>query len=351
VSEPRIAEEPPSPETDAREGDTGPQAEPTKPRRSTRRLLLRGAGLLGAAAALGAGGYVLYDWRQRFGREAVRAVRDHRVARPAGAPRMVIARGGTPAANARAALARLGGMGQFVVPGDVVLVKPNMGWNSSPAQGANTHPDVVAEVVRACRDARASRVIVTDCPTSEARGAFERSGILRAAGEAGAEVVLPEQSRYRTVRISERLGVWNVLEPFVEATKIINVPIGKHHSLTGVTGAMKNWLGVTTERRVTFHADLDKSIAELAALMLPTLTVMDASRVLMRNGPRGGNLADVKAFGALAASVDQVPLDAWAWQLLELTDAERPGYLDLGEQLGLGPVDYRTLSPIEVAAG
>jgi hypothetical protein len=151
---------------------------PEKPRKSTRRMLLKGA--LGAGA-LGGAGYLLYDQWQRFGRAADRAIRDHRVDPPATAPRMVIARGGTPGDNARAAIDRLGGMEQFVTPEDVVLIKPNMGWDSIPAQGANTHPDVVAEVIRAVRNAKAKRVIVTDCPTAEARRAFERSGILRAA--------------------------------------------------------------------------------------------------------------------------------------------------------------------------
>ena len=324
---------------------------PAKPKRSTRRLVLKGAGALLATGALGAAGYLLWDRHQRFGRDAVRTIRDHRVTPLPTSPRMVIVRGGTPAENARAAIERLGGIEQFVTPDDVVVIKPNMGFNSTPAQAANTHPDVVTEVIKACRNARAKRVIVTDCPLSEARRAFEMSGILRAASEAGAEVVLPEESHYTTVKISERLGVWNVLDPFVEATKIINVPVGKHHSMTGVTGGMKNWLGITTERRVMFHSDIKRAIAELAALMLPTLTIMDASRVLMRNGPRGGNLADVKAFGALAAGVDPVALDAWACGLLDTPEAKLPGYLALGEQLGLGQVDYRALSPIEITAG
>ena len=335
----------------ARADGQQPSPQPARRKGRTRRIVLKAAGALLATGAVGAGGYLIYDRRQRFGRDASQAIRDHRVELPKTAPRMVIARGGTPARNARAAIERLGGMKQFVTADDVVVVKPNMGWDSSPAQGANTHPGVVGEVVRLCRDAGAKRVIVTDCPVSEARRAFERSGILRAAHEAGAEVVLPEESTYHPVRISERLGVWDVLEPFMKATKLINVPIGKHHSFTGVTGGMKNWIGITTKRRVMFHADIDRSIAELSALMLPTLTVMDASRVLMRNGPRGGNIADVKAFGALAAGVDPVALDAWACSLLETPDEELPGYLHLGEQMGLGRVDHRALGPVEVAAG
>jgi uncharacterized protein (DUF362 family) len=329
----------------------GAGGSPNQPKRRTRRIVLKAAGGLLAAGAVGAVGYGAYDYRQRFGRDAVRTIKDHRVELPSGTPAMVIARGGTPAVNARAAIERLGGMKLFVTPGDVVVVKPNIGWDSTPAQGANTHPDVVVEVVKACLDARAKRVIVTDCPVRKARAAFRKSGILRAAQAVGAEVVLPEESRYHTVMLSERLGSWAVLEPFVEATKIINVPIGKHHDFTGVTGGMKNWIGITTERRVSFHGDIDRSIAELAALMLPTLTVIDASRVLMRNGPRGGNLADVKEFGALAAGIDPVALDAWACGLLDKTDQQLPGYLRLGEKAGLGRVDYRSLLPIELAVG
>lgn len=339
-----------TPEAASVAGDRNAPQSP-RPRRRTRRIVLKAVGGLVAAGAVGAVGYGVYDHRQRFGRNAVRTMPDHRVPLPPGTPAMVIARGGTPANNARAALERLGGMARFVTPDDVVVVKPNIGWDSTPAQGANTHPDVVVAVVEACLAARAKRVIVTDCPVREARPAFEKSGILHAAHDAGAEVVLPEDSRYHTVEISPRLGTWAVLEPFLEATKIINVPIGKHHDFTGVTGGMKNWIGITTERRISFHGDIDRSIAELATLMRPTLTVIDASRVLMRNGPRGGNLADVKELGALAAGTDPVALDAWACRLLRDDDEDLPGYLRLGEEAGLGRVDYRSLDPVELTVG
>ncbi len=332
-------------------GDVAERGRDKKPKGRSRRIVLKAAGGLLAAGALGAAGYAIHDYRQRFGRDALRTIGDHRIQLPPGTPPMVVVRGGTPARNARAAIARLGGMAPFVTPDDVVVVKPNIGWDSVPAQGANTHPDVVVEVVKACLDARAKRVIVTDCPVSEARKAFEKSGILRAASDAGAEVVLPEHSRYHTVRLSERLGSWSVLEPFVEATKIINVPIGKHHDFTGVTGGMKNWIGITTERRMSFHSDINRAIAELAALMRPTLTIIDASRVLMRNGPKGGNLADVKVFGALAAGVDPIALDAWACRLMDTPDEKLPDYLRFGEEMGLGKVDYRALQPVEIAAG
>jgi uncharacterized protein (DUF362 family) len=315
----------------------------------TRRRVLVGLGSAVGAGALGVGGIVAYDRHRRFGRPSDASVGDHRVVLPGDAARMVIARGLDPARSVRAAVERLGGMSSFVGPADTVVVKPNIGWDRSAAQGANTHPEVVAEVVRLCREARARRVIVCDCPVRNARSAFERSGILAAAHGAGAEVILPEDSRYRTVHVSQRLGNWDVLDPFVFADKIINVPVAKHHPVSGVSCGLKNWFGVTAIGRPLLHQNLQRAIAELAALMRPTLTIVDASRVLMENGPAGGNLADVKPTRTIAAGTDPVALDAWATQLFP---GQAPAAsLAFAAEMGLGRVDYQALSPTEIVAG
>ncbi len=336
------------------QGDAADKDKPSEqPRRRliTRRRALIAGGSLVASGALAAGGYWAYGWQRRFGREADITIPDHRVALSSSAPRMVIARGADPALNVRSALKRIGGMGQFLSPGDVVVIKPNIGWDRTPAHAANTHPEVVAEVVRACREAKPRRVIVCDCPVSESRRSFELSGILKAATAAGAEVIAPEESTYRTVEISPRLGAWDVLDPFVSATKIINVPVAKHHTLTGVVAGMKNWIGITMKMRMMFHNDIQRSIAELAALMRPTLTVLDATRVLMARGPSGGNLEDVKALNTVAVGIDPVALDAWAFELFDTKPEELPEYLGLAEGMGLGKVDFRTLGPVEIKTG
>jgi uncharacterized protein (DUF362 family) len=324
---------------------------PERRRLITRRRVLIGVGSTLGACVLGAGGYVGYGLGRRFLRDATSEIPDHRVSLPATFPRMVIARGPQPAVNVRAAVERLGGMRQFITSDDVVLVKPNIGWARTPEQAANTHPEVVAEVVRLCAEAGPGRLMVSDCPVSKARRSFEVSGILHAASEAGAEVILPEESGYRQVEISPRLGTWDVLEPFVIATKIINVPVGKHHSLSGVTAGMKNWIGITTKMRVQFHGDINRSIAELAALMRPTLTVLDATRVLMAGGPQGGSLNHVKPMNTVVAGVDPVALDSWAFRLIGDDPQTYSGSLTLAEEMGLGTADFQALSPVEIVTG
>ncbi len=338
---------------DDKSDNPGPGKKPASPRNRliTRRRALIAGGTVVGAGALAVGGFLIHDQWQRFGRDALRTIPDHRIVLPATVPRMVIAHGPDPALNVRAAIARMGGMKRFIDANDVVVVKPNIGWERLPAQAANTHPDVVAEVVRECLEVKPRRVIVTDCPVAEARRAFERSGIMKAALEAGAEVILPEESVYHTVQISKRLGTWDVLEPFILATKIINVPVAKHHDLTGVTAGLKNWIGITGKLRMMFHGDIQRSIAELAALMRPTLTVVDASRVLMEAGPMGGSLDSVKQVGAIAAGVDPVAMDAWAFSLFGLGTDHTPKGLALAEEMGLGRSDFRSLAPIEIVPG
>jgi uncharacterized protein (DUF362 family) len=111
------------------------------------------------------------------------------------------------------------------------------------------------------------------------------SGLREAAERAGARVLLPSEAGTQSVRVSASLGNWPVFKPLVEADKILNVPVAKHHGSSRVTAGMKNWFGITLHERARFHVALDQTIAELAALVRPSLTIVDATRVLMRNGP------------------------------------------------------------------
>lgn len=306
----------------------------------------------GGVAGLAAIGAVYEGYRMRLGQMLTAAgtpMPDHRVKLPTTSPRLVVARGKDPVRNVRAALERMGGLKQFVTHDDIVLIKPNAAWERVPFQGATTTPEVIAEIVRASRDAGAREVIVAECSVDNPERCIERSGILKAARDAGAKVILPSDSSYVDVKIPGKLGSWPILQPFATATKIINVPIAKHHGSARVTAGMKNWIGITDQRRKLFHANLDDSIASLAALMRPTLTLVDATRILMRNGPRGGNLDDVRNTNALALSTDPVAVDCWAAELLEarIDDVK---YLKLAAARKLGQIDYRSML-VEVTTG
>ncbi|MDP2998096.1 MAG: DUF362 domain-containing protein [Bryobacterales bacterium] len=304
--------------------------------------LLRAGGLGAGAVGLGVG----LRGRSRRPEEAAAVAVRPRAAVPVDPvlPQMAIAQGDDPRLLVRRAVGELGGMRRFVSAGEVVVVKPNIGWDRTPAQAANTNPDVVGEVVRLCLEAGAGKVIVTDVPVNEPRRAFLRSGIAEAARREGAEIVLPEERGFKDADLGgEVLGVWSVLEPFLEADKIINLPIAKHHSLTGATLGMKNWYGVLGGERQRLHQRIHESLADLAAFLRPALTILDAYRVLVRNGPAGGSPEDVETKKTLIAGTDPVALDAYVAKAYWDLDAERLPYLEFASRRGLGTVKFETL--------
>jgi uncharacterized protein (DUF362 family) len=313
-----------------------------------RRAVLRVG--IAAAIALGAVGLGLgLRGRDAHGKDkTLPKLKDHRVGKVAGAVEMAIARGADAAANVRRAVAAVGGMERFVKRGDRVVIKPNIGWNRLPEQAANSNPDVVAEVVKLVAAAGAAKIWVTDVSVNTAEQCFARSGIEKAARAAGATVVHPDTTAFREVDVSGKLlHTADVLFPFVEADKVINVPVVKQHGLSGATMAMKNWYGVLGGQRVKLHQNIHLSIVDLAAMVKPTLTIMDATRILLANGPTGGSLADVKQMDTIAVSTDEVALDAFGAGLLGLSPAD-VGFIVEGTKAGLGNMNWRSLKTEEM---
>jgi uncharacterized protein (DUF362 family) len=306
------------------------------------------AGVLGGAALLGRG---LWD-RGGFSADVssgAQQVRDFRLRdRSLDHAELAVARGASPTELVERAVGALGGMGRFVSRGDIVVVKPNIGWDRTPLHAANTNPEVVAAVVRMAFDAGAKRVVVADGSCNDPHRCFQRSGIMKATHALGAEVVLPSEHRFRTTRLrGDLLDEWPIFTTLVDADKVINVPVAKHHNLARYTGAMKNWYGVLGGRRNRLHQSIDRSIADLATFMRPTLTVIDAVRVLLRNGPQGGNVDDTRVLDTVVASVDQVAADAFACTLVG-ERRERLPYLAMGHERGLGTMYWENLRRREV---
>jgi uncharacterized protein (DUF362 family) len=313
----------------------------------------------GKAAAVLAGTAVLgrLAWDQGgFGLaagEGARQVRDFRVAdRDHDLAELAIARAGDGGATAEVLVARaldaMGGMKRFIGRGDVVVVKPNIGWDRMPIHAANTNPDVVGAVIQQAFDAGAKRVVVADGSCNDPSRCFQRSGIWRKAYALGAEVVLPAEHRYRTTRMKgELLDEWPIFTTLIDADKVINVPVAKHHNLAKFTAGMKNWYGILGGRRNRLHQSIDVSIADLATFMRPSLVVIDAMRVLMRNGPQGGNIDDTKVMNTVIASADQVAADAFACTLIGQHRDNLP-YLKMGHERGIGTMFWENLRVKEV---
>jgi uncharacterized protein (DUF362 family) len=247
----------------------------------------------------------------------------------------------------RSAIDALGGMGRFVSKGNVVWVKPNIGWDRRPEQAACSNPDVVATVVQLCYQAGAKKVIVSDNPCVEAEKSFARSGIQAAVQKAGAQCYYMDDRKFRRMALkgAHVLKEWEIYTEAVEADRVINVYIPKQHSLSKATLGMKNLMGLAGGARNRFHQDIGRTLPDLAGFLKPQLIVVDAVRVLAANGPTGGNLSDVKRKDTVAAGVDQVAMDAFGATLLGLRPAEI-SYVSEAAARGLGTMDFQSLAPV-----
>ena len=61
---------------------------------------------------------------------------------------VAVAEGADYPAITRKAINGAGGMKRYVKPGDTVVVKPNIGWDRSPEQAANSHPQKISSSAR-----------------------------------------------------------------------------------------------------------------------------------------------------------------------------------------------------------
>lgn len=246
------------------------------------------------------------------------------------------------------ALESVGGLGRFVKKGDVVWVKPNIGWDRTPEQAANTNPDVVATIIRLCFEAGAKKVKIGDNPCNPAVKTYETSGIAPVARKLGAEVIFLDKSRCKDAAINgDRVKTLPVFPEIIDCDLIVNVPVVKHHVLADLTMCMKNYMGVIENRR-SFHQDLPNCITDLTRYIKPRICILDAMRVLTAHGPTGGKLEDVAVKTTVAAGIDIVALDALGAEIMGKKPSEI-GSIARAEKAGLGTTDYRKLALRELA--
>jgi uncharacterized protein (DUF362 family) len=238
-----------------------------------------------------------------------------------------------------------GGMGRFVSKGDVVVIKPNVSWARYPEMAATTNPEVVEAVVQLCLEAGAKKVRIADHTIHDARRCFALTGIGAVAKKTGADLVFPRPSLMKDMKLhGNRLDVWPVFVPLVEADKVLNVPVAKVHGLSTLTLGMKNWIGGVGGRRSALHQDIHQSIVDLAQFFKPTVTLIDATRIMITNGPSGGSPSDVSTRNTLILSDDPVAGDAKAAAGLFGYVPSEVGFIELGQKWGLGTHDLEKIA-------
>jgi len=268
---------------------------------------------------------------------------------------LAVAEGDDPAKMALAAIAALGGMGKFVKKGNIVVVKPNIGWDRKPEEAANTNPEVVAAIVKECIKAKAKKVLVFDSPCDRAELTYKNSGIAKAAEDAGAKVSFVDASKFRQTNFPQgkKIKKWLMCGDALDADVFINVPIAKHHSLAKLTLGFKNLMGVMGGKRGLIHQDIGEKLVDAATVIKPHLTIIDAYRILLARGPQGGGNQHVRTVGKIIAGVDMVAADSYAVTLFRDFDGwkdikpEDIGYIKNAYERKMGEIDTSKLKIIK----
>ncbi len=260
-------------------------------------------------------------------------------------PDAVWVENGEPAELLKAALNEFGGMNHFVSRGDIVVVKPNIGWDRAPQYAADSNPDLVAEIIKACYSAGAKTVKVFDNTCNNSRRCYKNSQIEEKASAVDAEVsqIRAEKFVNTAIKNGKMIKEWSIYKEYLEADKVINVPIAKHHSMSRVTLGLKNLMGVMGDNRGSLHSDFNIKINDIDSNILPTLTIMDAYRILTANGPVGGNLAHVKLTKTLIMSPCVVTTDYLALDLFGLNPVE-VGHIKEAVDRGMNKYDLKKLN-------
>jgi uncharacterized protein (DUF362 family) len=272
-------------------------------------------------------------------------LKDYRVGQPGGAAELAVGRGGSVHERLLKALDALGGLQHFVRPGDIVLLKPNVAFDRSPNLGATSNPETVEALVRMLLvDCRAQEVRVADNPIESPADCFAKSGVGQAATRAGGRVYLPDSNAFRMLHTPGASLIenwWFFNRPLTNVDKVIGVAPVKDHNLCSASMGMKNWYGLLGGRRNQFHQDIHGIVSDLSLMMKPTLTILDGSQILMKNGPTGGDPSNVRSGDAVAAGTDPVAIDAWAYEHLLERGTDYPRYLYKAEEKGSGRLDWR----------
>jgi uncharacterized protein (DUF362 family) len=260
-------------------------------------------------------------------------------------PDLVAVRDGMPDKMFDKAIAALGGMERFVKKNQKVLVKPNIGFSLPPDRAANTNPLLVKRIVEHCLKAGASKVFVFDNTTSHWEECYKISGIGPAVKEGGG-ILVPghKESYYQQVSIPGALSLkkTKIHELYLESDVIINVPILKHHGSVDLTIAIKNLMGVVWDRWYYHSNNLPQCIADFCLYRKPTLNVVDAYAVVMRNGPRGNSTKDVDIKKMLLVSKDIVAIDAAAAKIFG-KDPGKVAYIKKAHDFKLGTMNLEQI--------
>jgi uncharacterized protein (DUF362 family)/Pyruvate/2-oxoacid:ferredoxin oxidoreductase delta subunit len=232
--------------------------------------------------------------------------------------------------NLKTALDGLGGIYTLMRPGSRVFLKVNLLTGRKPSEGVTTHPVVVQALASHLVEA-GMQVIIGDSPggpflPARMKQIYRITGMQAVAQAAG--VQLNENFNVITADYSKgtRLKQFEFLQGVAEADYVISVCKMKTHSMTLMTGAVKNLFGVMpglTKAALHFRfphlADFAHAMVDICEYTQPVLSVMDGIEAMEGAGPSAGTLTNANVL-LMSTSPHHLDLAACRWMKIEPED-------------------------------
>jgi len=236
-----------------------------------------------------------------------------------------------------------------------VVLKINAGWDRTPEIGANTHPALVDGFLKGCAEAGIKDIVLPEFTCHPANKTFVSSGILAVAEKHKAEMIDLGKDKKSFVKMKLEKAVSlkeaEVSNYFLNPDfGVVNMPVAKHHSGAGLTMAMKNWMGAVNDRGFWHKNDLHQCIADIATLIKPQWTIIDATRIMMDSGPQGP-AKELKTPNMIIICKDQVAADAYtAKTLFPESTATKAKYIQKAGEMGAGISDIGKMKITKIEA-
>lgn len=217
-----------------------------------------------------------------------------------------------------------------------ILIKPNL-INCSP------HPvttpwrccEAIIRYIQACSPAKI--IIGEGCGDSNAETdeIFEVHGYTRLIEKYSVELVDLNHAPLVLKKMPDCTFFKEMYLPEIAYSSfLISVPVLKAHSLAGITGTMKNMMGLAppkyysgrygTWKKAVFHKRMQQSVTDLNRYRSPDLTVMDAT-IGLPEFHLGGRHCNPPV-NKILAGFESVELDRKAAELLHI-DWQKIGHL------------------------
>ena len=272
------------------------------------------------------------------------------------APPIIDVKGSDPKAMVAEVIEALGGLA--FVSGKSVFIKANAGFPNPAVWATTTNPEVVAAVAQQCKDAGARSVTLIEYPQGDPSKCFDRCGMRAALGPLGVKLKLLDPEKDFVGPTPDEIKEGKVPKGSLEgkglmfaslcksADVLINIPVAKSHTDTGVSFGLKNFMGLIKDRQAFHSANIDQCIADLAAYVqlvsTPAFTILDATRVLKTNGPQGPG--EVGEEGRLIAGVMTATVDAYALEKLDIKTKGKATHIAAALALKGAPVGRKALA-------